>query len=114
MEEEDNGVVASSDSATTKPVTGHEVIIARERSTTDAARRKRVRRDPETKTTGHAEQAVGHKILRASGRSGKPKGSIRLRERKKMCFEDVARVGRNRGGERMKQTLIAKVGEGVL
>src|SRR5690606_25232974 len=70
MKEENNGVVASGDSATTKSVTGHEVIEPGQRSTTDAARRERG--DSQAKTTGHAEQAVGRKVLGASRRGGEP------------------------------------------
>ena len=90
VEEEDNGVVASSDGPTTESVAGHEVIETRERSTTDAARRKRVRGNAQAKTTGHAEQAVGHEILGASRRSGEPKRGVGLREREKVGFEDEA------------------------
>jgi hypothetical protein len=114
MKEEDNGVVASSDSATTKSVAGHEVIEPSQRSTTDAARRERVRRDPQAKTTGHAEQAVGHKVLGASRRSGEPERGVALGEREGVSVEDGAGLRRRSGIEGLKQARVAEVGEDVL
>ena len=61
MEEQNSGVVANSNSTATQAITGHDVIKTRETNTANTPRGERVRRNPETKTTGHTEKLSGIK-----------------------------------------------------